>query len=467
MGAGRKNNDAGAVGRSPRIRTINAFAIVFAAILAIVALSAINLAIETSRAAEETSNKCFSCASASEDFLEASNFLTFQATTFAITGNRDNLDLYLDEVNVSQRRNKAIETLGTLSDNGRSVLRLEQAFALSKALAERELYAMRLVCDAKQLDNLPDEVSNVRLSSEDAALDADGLLARASELMFSDEYLKAKEQIADEVAACANDIMSYLRSQQAETERQLDLSHLKLQVAILLLLALLVVVIFANIFLILWPLASYTSHIRQGELLHRQGAFELRPLVNAYNSIYEENGRRTEALRQAAERDPLTGLFNRGAYNTFLEDDVSGAALLLFDVDKFKSVNDTYGHDTGDALLKKVADLMKGSFREKDLPCRLGGDEFAVIMTDVSPGLRDVIARKIESIAQALADDSDGLPSVTISAGVAFGTSALDADEVYRNADTMLYFVKQHGRNGYRFFGDAKDAEDAEGGADV
>ena len=447
------------VKRSPRIRTINAIAIVFAAVLAIVALNSINLAIDASRFAEEANEDCITCATASADLREASDYLTTQARTFVVTGDRRYLDSYLYELNMAKRRDKAVETLGTLSDEGRSLFRLERAFTLSNALIEQELYAMRLVADAKGLADMPAELADIQLSARDTGLGPDELLARASDIIFGDEYLKVKEQIGDEVSACTEGILNYLHDRQQETERQLDANHLKLQIAILLLLVLLVVVIFANILLILWPLAAYANHIRQGEPLHRQGAFELRYLVNAYNAIYDENGKRTEALRHAAERDPLTGLFNRGAYNEFLKDDVSGTALLLIDIDDFKSVNDNYGHDTGDALLKKVAGLIAGSFREKDLPCRLGGDEFAVIMTDVQPGLKDAIARKIELITRELADGSDGLPAVTVSAGIAFGSTSLDADEIYHNADTALYFVKEHGRNGYRFFGE----EDADG----
>ena len=454
MSVDTTDSPSSAARRSPRIRTINAVAIVIAAALAIVALNSIRLAFDASSLSEDVNNKCIVCASASAELLEASNYLTSQVSTFVVTGDRSYLDRYLEELNVKKRRDKAVETLNTLSDGGQSLFRLERAFALSNALAEQELYAMRLVCDARQIADVPVEVASVNLSAHDASLGPEELLERASDIVFGEEYLKVKGEIGDEVSACTEDILHYLDERQKETERQLDANHLKLEIAILLLLLLLVIVIFANIFLILWPLTTFASHIRQGESLHRQGAFELRYLVNAYNSIYEENGKRTEALRRAAERDPLTGLFNRGAYNDFLKDDVSGVALLLIDIDDFKSVNDTYGHDTGDALLKKVAGLIAGSFREKDMPCRLGGDEFAVIMVDMQPDMKDVICGKIEHIARVLADGSDGLPTVTISAGIAFGDASLDADNVYRNADTALYFVKGHGRDGFRFFGE-------------
>ena len=95
-------------------------------------------------------------------------------------------------------------------------------------------------------------------------------------------------------------------------------------------------------------------------------------------------------------------------------------ALLLLDVDKFKGVNDTYGHDMGDKVLQKVGHLLQGSFRSGDYPVRFGGDEFLVILNDFDEVNRSTIKRKLELITRQLEDTADGLPQVTLSVGVAF-----------------------------------------------
>ena len=126
-------------------------------------------------------------------------------------------------------------------------------------------------------------------------------------------------------------------------------------------------------------------------------------------------------------------------------------ALLLIDVDEFKKINDGFGHDTGDLVLKKVASLLQEQFRANDCPARIGGDEFAVIMTDIKPILKDVIINKLISITAELKNPRDGLPEVTLSVGIAFSPSGM-ADELYKKSDKALYYVKEHGRNGYKFY---------------
>ena len=166
---------------------------------------------------------------------------------------------------------------------------------------------------------------------------------------------------------------------------------------------------------------------------------------------------RAEAeLRIQAERDPLTLLANRYAFLRGLQgcldragdDFAPGGALLVFDVDWFKQVNDTLGHDVGDALLIEVADRLRARARVGDLPARLGGDEFAVVM----PGLTDphAVADRMSEIQTALAapvEIGGRTLSVTISAGVSlFPQDGGDADRLFKHADLALYEAKRTGR---------------------
>jgi diguanylate cyclase (GGDEF)-like protein len=129
-------------------------------------------------------------------------------------------------------------------------------------------------------------------------------------------------------------------------------------------------------------------------------------------------------------------------------------ALILIDIDYFKTVNDTLGHDGGDAVLKKVAGQLTKYFRSSDYACRIGGDEFAVILTNIDESLKQVVETKVISLREGMMDTQDGLPEITLSAGIAFSEPNLTSEGLFKHADSALYLVKESGRNGYRFYVD-------------
>lgn len=157
-----------------------------------------------------------------------------------------------------------------------------------------------------------------------------------------------------------------------------------------------------------------------------------------------------EAIRTPAAQWPRE-LLNRRSFDQILslyEKDRSIFALILADVDVFKQINDTCGHDTGDRILKRVAALLHTTFRSIDYVCRIGGDEFAVIMVDMSRELYYTIPDKIAEINGLLAVPEDGLPAVSLSAGVAFSDENGFCGSLFRAADSALYTAKAHGRCG-------------------
>ena len=162
-------------------------------------------------------------------------------------------------------------------------------------------------------------------------------------------------------------------------------------------------------------------------------------------------------LSDQAIRDGLTGLYNRAGYEEiFSNADLSHTTLLLADVDRFKSINDTYGHEVGDLVMKKVAGTLRNNFRSDDYICRIGGDEFAVIMSNQTSLLGSLIQTKITEINSILADGYDGLPSTSISVGAAFGGEG--SDSLFERADKALYRRKQEGRGGCSFFTQAPNS---------
>ena len=162
-------------------------------------------------------------------------------------------------------------------------------------------------------------------------------------------------------------------------------------------------------------------------------------------SVLEKKKRELEASIHQAETDALTGLFNRGAYDLRLRESMlrsqrqhEPTCLLLFDLDHFKQVNDTYGHQYGDEYLKKMANAMRASVREHvDILCRMGGDEFAAI-TFCDIGIAARIATKV----------LDGMNG-KVSIGIAVCRADDNVESLVGRSDAALYEAKRRGRGQY------------------
>lgn len=166
-----------------------------------------------------------------------------------------------------------------------------------------------------------------------------------------------------------------------------------------------------------------------------------------------------DAARHLADRDQLTDLHNRSYLQNHLtklasHNTKSQCAIIFFDVDRFKAINDRYGHEAGDAVLLQIAVRLRANLRPADLAVRLGGDEFVVLLDDISD-MSDVVhraARLHKSVSQPVFQDNTVI-NVGTSVGVAvFLPSEVDFTEVLREADIALYASKQTGRNKVTYY---------------
>ncbi|MBF0339947.1 MAG: EAL domain-containing protein [Magnetococcales bacterium] len=194
-------------------------------------------------------------------------------------------------------------------------------------------------------------------------------------------------------------------------------------------------------------------------------------LAQANTRLQEEIERRQRLeskLREQAEFDSLTGLPNRKLFHDRLQQAVLMGerkqrhfALLFVDLDRFKWVNDTLGHDAGDTLLIEAARRMKAVVRKSDTVARLGGDEFTVILSDIlHESMAELVARKmLEQLATPFRLKGQ---EVAISGSVGIGIYPADgatSHELARNADSAMYLAKQSGRNAFRFFSEEIDQQ--------
>ncbi len=167
-----------------------------------------------------------------------------------------------------------------------------------------------------------------------------------------------------------------------------------------------------------------------------------------------------DLLTSKAQIDALTGLWNRGYFNDQLGIELSlwerkrvAVALVMVDIDRFKSVNDTHGHPFGDTVIHKVAVVLDDLSRDSDVVCRYGGEEFTVILRDTGAEGAAVMAERMRAAVEALEfrADRQAVP-VTASVGVAASDlwpdgAALTADALLQAADDALYRAKRAGRN--------------------
>jgi diguanylate cyclase (GGDEF)-like protein len=162
-------------------------------------------------------------------------------------------------------------------------------------------------------------------------------------------------------------------------------------------------------------------------------------------------------LSNMVSTDLLTGLNNFRHFNTVLQAEMDRSkrsgiptSLVLVDVDHFKSVNDTYGHETGNLALKYLADILRGEVRTTDIVCRYGGEEFAIVFPETHLNLAVKVADRIrEKVASRPVPIDDGEIRLTASMGasVYMKTSVLDLEGFVASVDKYLYEAKQSGRN--------------------
>ena len=378
----------------------------------------------------------------------ASDYMTEQARCFVETGKREYLDNYFKEADVDRRRDKALESIRTIAEGNEAYEALEAAMKESVALMDREYYAMRLAVAAFGYDvnDYPEAIRMVELSEEDALLPRDKQSVRSREMVFDDVYHMKKESITRNVQNCLDTLAKKVDVHQKTATDALDdmLSRERTLILVAILATLFTMLL--TTLLVVSPLLRAVVYIRADQPIPIKGSNEFQFLAKTYNLMYKANKEKTERLTYDATHDQLTGIHNRSGYVFFLKNtNWENSALLLFDVDKFKQINDGGGHEVGDRALVKVADTILKSFRSQDHVCRIGGDEFAVIMVHTDPGHTELVKAKVARINEILGRGEDGLPRISVSCGVAFGDESQDTEDVFRRADEALYAVKATG----------------------
>ncbi len=193
----------------------------------------------------------------------------------------------------------------------------------------------------------------------------------------------------------------------------------------------------------------YTGWVRMSFIVDDYDDYGRLQHVLLLVEVIDKERRKEESLRVLAERDHLSGLYNRGAgehkIKKFISQQISGLFCLM-DCDNFKSINDNFGHEIGDEVIKQIANVLKKTIRESDIAMRLGGDEFAIFVPNVTSEeeAREIWKRCVDGFKNIKIKELDGF-NLSISAGCTLhnGQTSDNFNILYKKADDAMYISKK------------------------
>ena len=436
------------------IRLVNIVMFVLALIASIMLFFAMRRTTNMYNESNRITQNTIELQNSANELMEASDYLTQEMQVFVVTGDRQHLDNYFNEAYIERRRDRALEELRSKNGKTMAYQNLQEAMDDSMELMNTELYAAKLavIGYGYNLESFPVQVQNAQIKKNDLALSKEAKIRMAEDLMFDENYMAKKDSISKHIDSCLNDLMDEMNAKQQDmtnrVRKQVWFEHFLTW--FLIVITLMVVLLTAK--LIIVPIKKAVERIREEKDIPLSGAYEVRFLAKTYNLMYQTNVVNKEKLNYEATHDKLTGLYNRRGYEFLLSNvDMESATLLILDLDKFKQINDMYGHDMGDKVLIKTADVIYNSFRSQDYVCRIGGDEFAVIMVHCNSTLKELIERKVEIMNDKMQNAIDGVPAITVSVGAAFGEDGHSVDRIFKSADEALYNAKHSGSGRIKF----------------
>jgi diguanylate cyclase (GGDEF)-like protein len=401
----------------------------------------------------KTSEQQIELRKAALELMEASDYLTERVQRFTVEGDMRFLQEYFEEAFETNRREEAIEKMSEAAGTDEALKKLKTAMESSLELMNQEYYAMRLVIEAKGYTDYPELLDSVALTEEDKALSSGEKMRRATEKVLDDDYYELKDNIRLNMKASLNELESMAYDNDARALEALRKKIVFVRVAIVVQTILVFLMVWITSNLGIRPILNAVEQIKSDSPIPEKGANEICYLAHAYKKMYEAYKKSLDSLNFKASHDELTGAYNRFGYDLLVSNiDLNNSYMMLLDVDNFKNINDTYGHETGDKVLVRLVEILRKNFRMDDYICRIGGDEFVIFMVHSSEQQRDLIASKIENINKELENLGDGLPSTSISVGIVHGTEAKDTENLYEKSDEAMYLAKQKGKHTYSFY---------------
>lgn len=435
------------------LRTIHIWLIITMVIMSGTVVIASFRLVNTFKRIAQAGEKHTELRNAARELMDASDYLTEMVQRFTINGDTQFMDRYFTEAFESNRREAALEKMSSDDRTKDALENLKEAMNNSVSLMNREYYAMRLVIEAKGYSDYPEILKTVELNAEDKELSAEDKIRRATETVINDEYYDQKDRIRTEMRESLDEVDKMISIINDEEMATLNYELTFVRIVIILQVLSIIIMVRLTSILGIKPVMKAVDRIKADSPIPEVGANEFKYLAQAYNKMYSKYRTSLENLNYKASHDELTGAYNRAGYDLLLSSiNLESTCMMMLDVDNFKNINDTYGHETGDKVLIKLVQVLKGVFRDDDYVCRIGGDEFVVLMIHSSGMQRKLIESKINTINEGLENTDDGLPPISISIGIVSGKDAADAEKLFEKTDAAMYESKKKGKNTFTFY---------------
>ena len=384
------------------------------------------------------------------DIQLASDYLTDQVRSYVVVGKKKYMDNYFEEANVTKRREIDLEVFENNLHDSDIYTYVETATKESMDLMNLEYYAMRLVADVKGTDysNHP-EITNVVITTEDAALNDEAKLERAINIVYGETYTDKKDIITFNINHAVTGLDTLMEKDVLRASDDLKNIMIFQQTLITINILFLIGLVLILAFFVIKPANRAVKALEDDRTVTISGIKEFSFIANTYNKIHEQNKHVKEKLIFEAEHDKLTGLYNRTGYITIYHRmTLNKVTYVLLDVDNFKEINDKYGHSIGDKVLVRLSKAINKFFEsdENTYIFRIGGDEFSILIEDDSLVIDDLV-KKLKNMDKELSNPEKDVPGLTLSIGIAHGKGADTTDTLFKKADKALYRVKKHGRD--------------------
>ena len=389
------------------------------------------------------------CNDAANLFQRESDELTFCVNRYLSDQSDNSLSEYFNIID-NQLREKEIEKAKKYNIDCSS---LEDALQLSDELSQRETHAFKLITLANNtIPSAPHQVRDYILPKDEEILPSNEKIDLAKKLIESKEYNSFKRNIYNKIDEFEYKIL-YDAEEKLVAETKSISVYLKYQYLFQgienILVFLMAILLYKKVTVVL---RKYIKSISKNQSISPDGTAELVYLAKVFNQYTETRNKEQEQLRYKAENDSLTKAANRSALENFISTKLnsksSDGALVFLDVDEFKTINDTYGHDAGDAVLKFLVNELRKNFRENDFVGRFGGDEFGIWLDNVTESNIDLIKSRLHDLNQKSVVFDNNKIDMSISAGVTFCKSGDKFEDVLKRADVALYQKKKNGKKG-------------------
>ena len=302
------------------------------------------------------------------------------------TTNVGPLKAYAEEMGKDRLASKIAERFEGYEVSDEVLSHIEGAAETSREMMDVQAHAIALVSSVHPLPPIPElsTIPEAILSAEEQAMPAEARIGLARRLMQDQDYAQMRYRIGEDVGSCNHLLQQEFSTASAKAKRYVTTIRTVLWVTFFAIVGLLALSFAILRSWVVWPLRRHAAEITSDlPMTQLSGIREMRVLVDAYNGLLARRNKLESMLSYAAKTDALTGLLNRYSLEQYVAaHDDSSMALLVFDVNFLKEVNDTQGHVAGDQLLRTVADCIRTCFatEDNDNCFRFGGDEFCAVL---------------------------------------------------------------------------------------